>query len=305
LYINVEFFIAIKYSFFQTISRSFINPKKIQMKTVLKKLCLIFSITIIISSCENKKQNEQSKNKDTMAGVNNSNNKDRKFIHQADFNVETANCLETTNLIEQKTKNCKGFVLLSTLDKQIFKSLSSIINTDSVKKTNYYQTISNLEVRVPDTSLQTFLLYIQNVSTSIKNRSIQASDVTFVEKLNTLNVEQNQNIYIQNEAEKENKNSLIVDNLKLQDDVKYATVHIAITEPEEIATEYVINTDASWSKQTSIGNQAWFQLQKGLFQCSTILIFLLQFWWVAPLLICGKYLYHYFYKFYVKLSLKK
>ncbi len=268
------------------------------MKNVIKNLCSLFAVLILILSCQQKNKENEYKELDKMSGVNNSNDKERKFAQKANVTLESKNCLETTNLIEQRTKDYKGFILNSLVNKIVQKEVCSTISTDSLKKASYFTTTANVEVRIPDTSLQQFLLYVQSISSSINNRNIIATDVTFDATLNKLNLKDNIVVNSKDTDVKLTKNEKIVDNLRLLDAVKYASVQLIITQPTEIKTEFIINEDASWAKQTALTYQAWFQLQKGFYQLTYLIILFLQFWWVAPLLIGGKFIYTRVRKFY-------
>jgi hypothetical protein len=136
-----------------------------------------------------------------------------------------------------------------------------------------------LVVRVPDSSLIRFLQYVQNLGSTVNSRIMDAMDVTFTLATN--------NTALANSKEADTKLTPM-ELLQLKDNIAFSTITLNISQPEEISYTTIINNCASWSKEPSIGSKAWFAMQKGFYQFMTILVALLQFWWVAPLVILGK-----------------
>ena len=77
----------------------------------------------------------------------------------------------------------------------------------------------------------------------------------------------------------------------MKDAIHFSTVSIALQQPEEILSTVMINNSAAWAKETSILNKAWYSLQKGFYYFSSLIIFLLQLWWLLPLYFVGKYVF--------------
>ncbi len=260
----------------------------------------VCAIILAIVSC-------QQNNKETFAGQKSEKNflstekeepHERQFIHTASMNMAVKNCLQSTNFIEQNAIANKGFILKSEVTKNINKEIESVINTDSVKRLTYYNMAANIVVRVPDTSLQSFLSYTQTLATNVKTRLINASDVSFELKLNQMNIasgtrKSKSTVNISGGLVSENaltQNERIVENLKMKDAVSFSTISIRLEQPEEIDKNVVVNNDANWAQETSLANKAWFSLQKGFYYLMSFLVFLLQIWWVVPLFFLSKFI---------------
>ena len=268
------------------------------MKNVILGIAMCAAILFSCQQQNRADQKQEASQKDMLSTEKMDTNQ-RQFIHTASIDMAVNNCLNITNLIEQQAIASKGFVLKSELKKNVNQQIESVISSDSIKQLTYYNTHSDIIVRVPDTSLQSFLQYAQSLSTHVKTRLINADDVSFDLKLNQLNLQSGEKQKVTSN-DKENdiqvqqtltKNEALVENMKMKDAIHFSTVSITLQQPEEILSTVMINNSAAWAKETSILNKAWYSLQKGFYYFSSIIIFLLQLWWLLPLYFVGKYIF--------------
>ena len=268
------------------------------MKNVILGIAMCAAILFSCQQQNRADQKQEATQKDMLSTEKMDSNQ-RQFIHTASIDMAVNNCLNTTSLIEQQAIASKGFVLKSELKKNVNQQIESVISSDSIKHLTYYNTHSDIIVRVPDTSLQSFLQYAQSLSTHVKTRLINADDVSFDLKLNQLNLQSGEKQkVISNDKENDiqaqrtlTTNEAVVENMKMKDAIHFSTVSIALQQPEEILSTVMINNSAAWAKETSILNKAWYSLQKGFYYFSSIIIFLLQLWWLLPLYFVGKYVF--------------
>ena len=268
------------------------------MKNVILGIAMCAAILFSCQQQNRAEQKQETSQKDMLSTEKMDSNQ-RQFIHTASIDMAVNNCLNTTSLIEQQAIASKGFVLKSELKKNVNQQIESVISSDSIKQLTYYNTHSDIIVRVPDTSLQSFLQYAQSLSTHVKTRLINADDVSFDLKLNQLNLQSGEKQkVISNDKENDiqaqrtlTTNEAVVENMKMKDAIHFSTVSIALQQPEEILSTVMINNSAAWAKETSILNKAWYSLQKGFYYFSSIIIFLLQLWWLLPLYFVGKYVF--------------
>jgi hypothetical protein len=260
------------------------------MKKLMGSLCLIVTVCIILVGCQsrqNKSNNEFAKSSTDSTGVSYYSG-ERKLIHTASIDVEVSNCINTINEIEEKTIHIKGFIVESNIAKNITNKVESVVSTDSIKQINYYQNKGTIIVRVPDTSLQAFLLYVQQQSSSVEARIINAKDVT-------LALQQKDYGNNQTTSPITNNNSVIQSNneaaQKLKDDLNYCTISINIKEPVAVETKLIVNEAAKWSKQSSVWANCWLSIQKGFYYLMNFIALLLQLWFIIPLLALGIYSY--------------
>ena len=269
------------------------------MKKVNIGFCVSAVILFLFGCQQDKRESNDSVVEKNMLSTEKTDGNQRQFIHTASLNMSVSDCLQATALIEQQAISNKGFVLKSEVNKNITQQVESILSADSIKQLTYFTTTANIILRIPDTSLQAFLAYTQGLSTHVKSRLIEAEDVSFDLKLNQLNLQtgnKNQSVVSTNSDDKiETKtltnNQSVVENLRIKDAIHFSTISISILQPEEILSNVLINTNASWARETPILNKAWYSLQKGFYYFSEVIIFLLQLWWVLPLYIFGKYVF--------------
>jgi hypothetical protein len=256
-------------------------------------------ITAVLFSCQqNYKTTEAAEASPNLLSTKPTLTNERQFIHAASIDMDTKNCLQTTNLIEANVLSNKGFILKSSVEKNIHSETESPISTDSLKRLTYFNMMADIVVRVPDTSLQNFLNYTQSLGLNVKTRIISATDVTFDLKLNELNLGSNVPSKVLAKADDEvtiidaplSKNEMVVNNMKLKDAVRFSTINIKLCEPQALESQTVINSSASWAKEASLASKAWLSIQKGFYYCTSILIFVLQLWWLIPLFFIGRYL---------------
>ena len=269
------------------------------MKKVNIGFCVCAVILFLFGCQQDKRESNESVVEKNMLSTEKTVVNQRQFIHTASLDMAVSNSLQATALIEQQAISNKGFVLKSDIQKNITQQVESVLSADSIKQLTYFTTTANIILRIPDTSLQTFLAYTQGLSTQVKTRLIEAADVSFDLKLNQLNLQTGDKsiLTVSNSSSSEERkkmlttNETIVENMKLKDAIHFSTVSITLQQPEEIMSAVLVNTKASWAKETSLLNKAWYSLQKGFYYFSGVVIFLLQLWWVLPLYIFGKYVF--------------
>jgi hypothetical protein len=258
-------------------------------------LCMAIIIAILVSCQANNKEAAEMKAEKNILSTEKLDTNERQFVCKANMEMQVKNCLTTINLIEQKTKEQKGFILKSELKKHNSDLTETVISADSVKQTATCNTSADMVLRVPDTALQKVLQYTESLEEQVKARIINNTDVSFDVKLNALNHNngKGQTVVLNEAGDKENKalttNESIVEDLRLKDAINFSTVGITLQQPEEILTTVVVNKTSSWAKGDSTFSRAWFSLQKGFFVLINIFIYLIQMWWLVPIFFIGKW----------------
>ncbi len=264
------------------------------MKRIIISLCVVFLITALISCQTNNKEELNIEKKDLLSTEKIDSN-ERQFICKANLEMQVKNCLATTNLIEQKVKEKRGFILKSELKKNNTNLSETVVSSDSIKQVATINTSADIILRVPDTALQTLLKDIELLGEHVKARVINKTDVSFDLKLNALNHSsgngQTVSLSENDKPEKQilTKNESAVADLRMKDAVDFSTVKINLQQPDELVTTFVINKEASWANGDSIFTRAWYSIQKGFFILSNLLIYLIQLWWLVPLFFIGKW----------------
>jgi hypothetical protein len=269
------------------------------MKRVNIGFCIAILVAVLVSCQANNKERKMEGSDKNMLSTEKIDTNERQFVCKATMDMQVKNCLATTNLIEQKVISQKGFILKSDVKKLNSSIAEKVINVDSLQQITTYNTTADIIVRVPDTALQAMLQYTESLGEHVTARIISAADVTFDLKLNALNRKSNegQTAVVTNEetaaTEKKvlSKNESIIEHMRMKDEVHFSTVKITLQQPEEILTTVIVNTNATWAKGNNAFGSAWLNIQKGFYVVSSIVVFLLQFWWVPILFFLGKWSY--------------
>ncbi len=242
----------------------------------------------------------------------------RKMMKTADLRMRVENVQRSTVQLERITNQLGGLVMRSQLDNNIRYSKTLPYNSDSLRLANAYQTTSYLQVKVPALHLDSFLSIVADQSAFIYNRNLLLEDATLQYISNDLKQKSGVADVAVNNANRlsrrtadaidaadyasavdNNKIEKRIDNLSIQDNVKYATVSLAIEQPEKV--DYVIVADVDKQMQAGFGTQATNALASGWSVFKIFLIGLVHIWPLWMLLGLAFVVYKYWKKRFPKL----
>ena len=203
----------------------------------------------------------------------------RKMMKEADMRLRVNDVQSSTVSLERTATRMGGVVMSSQLSNSINETKMLPYNTDSLKQANVYTTTSNLQVRIPTIYLDSFLTIVAEKAGFVDARNINQEDATLQYLSNTLNNQADgglapsgSNKELKSATEQldtENKIDRHIQNLAINDKVKYTTISLAIYQPEKI--DYLIVANVSrqmqagfWSQLLNGVNAGW-QLLKMLF----------------------------------------
>jgi hypothetical protein len=267
------------------------------MKRVNIGFCMLVLIAVLSSCNVNNNESKTDIQEKDMLSTEKLDTNARQFVCKATMDMQVKNCLASTNLIEQKVITQKGFVLKSDVKKVNSSIVEKVINADSVQQITTYNTTADIIVRVPDTTLQAVLQYTESLGEHVTARVISASDVSFDIKLNAMNKKSGdgQTVVVTNDdnaaTDKKvlSKNESTIEDIRLKDAIHFSTIKITLQQPEEMLTTVIVNTNATWAKGNNAVGNAWLNIQKGFYVLTSVVVFLLQFWWILPLFILGNW----------------
>lgn len=228
------------------------------------------------------------------------NDSKRKMMKTADLKMRVENVQQSTVLLERFTAQLGGLVMRSQMDNSIQSSKTLPYNADSLKLANAYQTTSYLQVKVPAQYLDSFLSAVAAQSAFIYSRNLLLEDATLQYISNDLKMKSNTGDAAASQSARMSKGTddainagdyandvaqdkigKRIDNLAIQDNVKYATVSLAIEQPEKV--DYVIVVNVSHQMEASFGTQATQALSAGWNIFKLFLIGLVHVWplWIG------------------------
>jgi hypothetical protein len=246
-------------------------------KKIIAIAIVLFSI---LQSCE-KRNNEQGfTNLETSSldssGKNYYHTK-RALIHNATVDVQVNNIIQATHLLEEKTIALNGFITKADMQQSTIKEINNEIDKDSVLQIKYINPTALLKIRVPDSNMQKMLLYVQQLSAQINNRTIDAIDIN------------NPSVNYNSTTSKVDLSEAPINKQSVTDLLDYCTISIQLNAPEFKLTQTLINKNASWLN-ASLLNKLKYNLQKGLFGLMNVVLFLIQFWVLIPIIVLCNWL---------------
>lgn len=215
----------------------------------------------------------------------------RKMMKKADMEVRVKNVNQTTVLLERAAMAMNGLVMESQLSNISTYSRSLPYHSDSLKQSNAYITKSYLVVKIPASDLDSFLSLTAHHAEFIDSRNLHLEDATLDYLSNQLRSGTYTNEKAMGKSKstddvlqvhrygQEAKDKIIdrkVNNLYINDQVKYATISISLYQPEQI--EYMIVPDIEQQMQPAFGSQLIHALSSGWDFFKAILIGLTHLW---------------------------
>ena len=281
------------------------------MKTITKLGLASLLVMALLFSCKRseaareeipvtEESSAPSREKDVVsssAAVANTDN--RKFIRTADIKFKVKNVAKSTYAIENATTKFGGFVTYTNLQSNISKKESTKISQDSTLETTRYTVENNITIRVPNTQLDTVVKTIAKQIDFLNSRVIKADDVSIqlianemaqgrsasheqrLEKaIDTKGRKLGSIVDAENtlDAKKEQSDQKKLDNLSLNDQVKFSTLALEIYQNETIKQEMVANEKNIDAYRSHIGIRILDGLKTGWFMLEAIIGFVVQLW---------------------------
>ncbi len=188
------------------------------------------------------------------------NSPDRKIARTADIRCQVANALNATMALERLTKQLGGAMLESALQRTYSQINTTAYKADSLRETKTSVTTATMTIRVPSDQLDTLLQALPALATTVESRTIKQQDLTYSYVANELRnkaAEQanssgiapapRRSEALETQQYKDAKTDELIDrkinNLQILDNVAYATITVALTEPEAINQRAIPNPD--------------------------------------------------------------
>ena len=230
------------------------------------------------------------------------NSPDRKIKRTADFHCKVQNVFNSTTRLEQLVKASGGAVLESQIQNSNSEIKTSYYKPDSLKQTQTYTTTALLTLKVPAQYLDTIINAIPGLTNFIDSRTLRQSDITYQYLANELkNNADETNAASAMKLAKKSKDALEVqrydadrqdehisrkiENLQIMDDVTYATVTVAFSQPEQVFVQTIVNP--GYITRVSFTMRSEAALREGADMISEIFVGLVSIWPLLLLTIAG------------------
>ena len=180
----------------------------------------------------------------------------KRFIKNADVEMEVKDVYDATIAIEKNLKEIGGFVTNSKMNALISSEETFPISDNEAKLVKKFRQVNTMEARVPTVKLGEFLDFLNNSNLFLHTRNISAEDVSsniMMAKLEEKRMQKTEkNIEkIKNNSEKvsladgnlQEQNIQKLETFNLNDNLKYSTVTLNLSEPSDrISTIAIANT---------------------------------------------------------------
>lgn len=220
------------------------------------------------------------------------NSADRKIIHTADMTCKVINVMNAVNTLEHTVTAAGGAVEESRLSNAVTDNKTVYYKPDSLKQVQTYTTTATLTLRIPVAAFDSIVRSIPGMVSFIDSRTLKRTDVTATYMGNNATIHTGTKVYSKQKAvqlarkpedlikvqeyEDENSRNFIdhkVAQMELQDAIDYATFTIALTQPQQVFSQVIVNPD--YMSTVPFGTRAMLALSNGwdVFKEITIAIF--------------------------------
>lgn len=186
----------------------------------------------------------------------------KRFIKNADVEMEVKDVYDATIAIEKNLKEIGGFVTNSKMNALISSEETFPISDNEAKLVKKFRQVNTMEVRVPTVKLGEFLDFVNKSNLFLHTRNISAEDVSsniMMAKLEEKRMQKTEkNIEkIKNNSEKvsltdgnlQEQNIQKLETFNLNDNLKYSTVTLNLSEPSDRISTIAIANSKNYDNQ--------------------------------------------------------
>lgn len=186
----------------------------------------------------------------------------KRFIKNADVEMEVKDVYDATIAIEKNLKKIGGFVTNSKMNALISSEETFPISDNEAKLVKKFRQVNTMEVRVPTVKLGEFLDFVNKSNLFLHTRNISAEDVSsniMMAKLEEKRMQKTEkNIEkIKNNSEKvsltdgnlQEQNIQKLETFNLNDNLKYSTVTLNLSEPSDRISTIAIANSKNYDNQ--------------------------------------------------------
>ncbi|WP_243348648.1 DUF4349 domain-containing protein [Parabacteroides sp. FAFU027] len=276
----------------------------------MKTRQIIFSLGVIalLTGCGNKAADKMSYeaaadsttvNMSSSAAVENPGDSTHKFIRTANLKFRVNNVAKATTVIEDITARMGGYVASTNLSSNKDNVKTTEISSDSTLETTYYTVTNDMVLRVPNVKLDTTLRQLACLVTYLDYRVIKADDVSLQVLTNKLTQKRAKTAEsrlaksidtrgkklgetaaaeetLQNKQEA--ADNAFVENLSLEDQMKYSTINLSVYQRQGMLNELIPNEKNVEAYQPGFFLKLWEAIKVGWVVISELFLFIVKLW---------------------------
>lgn len=296
------------------------------MKPVLHILALAGLVVLTFARCSNhkherpeseaktevKESNNSSLPVSSAAAVESTGDTAQRFIRTADIKFQVKDVANATYAIEDAVSTQGGYIAYTNLQSRIEDKNTIPVSADSSLEITHYHVTNSITLRVPNNRLDTTLKTIARQVAYLDYRVIRADDVALQLLGNKLKQqrlakhEQRLAAAIDNRGRKlaqvteaenelltkqEQADDAVISNLSTTNQINYSTVTLEIYQPAT-ATHYLVANEKNISAyKPGLAVRLKEAAQSGWDAMATVLVLIVQLWWLIVLAILALILY--------------
>lgn len=209
------------------------------------------------------------------------NSSSRKITRAADIKCRVRNVQDATLELERKVQQLDGLVAQSTIENRAVQERVLSYKPDSLRQVTSYTPVATLTLRIPEFYLDSLMRMLPQVAEFTDYRNLRQDDKTLAYLANALRNEALRPALQKSKIADTGTNTLQavdrrIENLQILDDVHYATVSVELTQPAQVYTTMVVNTD--YAATESFGRQLANSLYKGWTALQGLFVALVAAW---------------------------
>ncbi len=233
------------------------------------------------------------------AAVNNEKDSIHQFIRTADVKFKVKNVATATYQIEDITRQLGGYVSYTTLTSAVKDQHVIAVSADSSLQTTTYDVQNTMTIRVPNTQLDSALKCLAPLVAYLDYRLIKANDAGLQLLANRLKQtriarhEDRMNHLIDARGKKltetadaqesllnrqEQSDNAQIDNLALNDQVKFSTINLSLYQPETVQRELVCNDKNLTPFEPALRVKLLESAQFGWSLFEALIVFVVRLW---------------------------
>jgi len=219
----------------------------------------------------------------SQAATGNTNTADRKFIRTAEMRMRVKNVYQYSLQTEDAIARLGGFITYSQLQNTHDYTQTLPFSKDSIMEITYYTVSNQITARVPVALLDSTLRLLATQAEYIDYRTIRAEDVTLRQKANELTIERAKTS--KNTWQEEDRDQAKIDNIRLEDDIKWSTINIWLYQRQTFIKQVVFNPEQNQSFEPSFGQKLLNALSDSFKIVEELILFLVRIWFLILIII--------------------
>ncbi len=234
--------------------------------------------------------------------------KDKKFIRTGEIKFRVNNVHKSTEMVEDLTAKYSGFVTFSNLTNLEERSAEHEYTKDTIVVTKSISVQSEIVIRVPAEKLDSLVRELNQILVFLDYRKLMREDVTFKfltnqmqkKRMNVYEQRQTKNIdtkrstlesktYAEESllAKQMQADDLELQNLSLEDQVKYCTITLYLYQPPTVISEKRYNFEYIEELRPSFWETSWNSIVRGWWGLEDVITAVITIWPIILLLIAG------------------